>query len=286
MSKRVLKYKTISKSEEAPVVGSIVTERDTIFVKQITATEFELYASDETGYVVKLDKTIDKVSFNAMILEYVSNHVSEFKNILNLTPLLRLSLNGTNTEFIVHHNGIRMSLNPSDFYSVRDPRTGDPVFSCDKDDIVEFKGEDYPEQYVKINNKEIIGKNFTESYVIDLSDENLHGLQLEAVEIGLIEKKAINIERFEGSSVGIRSVLPNESLQYNYMTEGVNRVLVVDGNITLRVGISGSLGIVNVKSNEETIATWEIGEYGTGDFTIAYSNLEGKNIVIEAIVAE
>lgn len=106
---RNLKYKTISLDEPAPVEGEVVTDVDTIFVKQVSATEFELYVSDSTGYVVKLERKLDKLTFNDFVREYIENNAPEIRATLERNAV-KIAINNEIKGLVLDIGGIKVSL--------------------------------------------------------------------------------------------------------------------------------------------------------------------------------
>lgn len=106
---RNLKYKTISLEEPAPVEGEVVTDVDTIFVKQVSATEFELYVSDSTGYVVKLERKLDKLTFNDFVREYIENNAPEIRATLERNAV-KIAINNEIEGLVLDIGGAKVNL--------------------------------------------------------------------------------------------------------------------------------------------------------------------------------
>lgn len=83
-----LRVKTIPTSGEAPTVGSVVEEKKTIFIKQITSGTFDVFASDENGKVIKL-KDISGVD----VERYLAEHSVEILNIFAFSDIKRVNIN-------------------------------------------------------------------------------------------------------------------------------------------------------------------------------------------------
>lgn len=80
---RTAKFHIIGTSEPAPEVGSISDKKDTLFIKQVSATEFEVYASDDKGKVVRLEKGVNEAKFKEFLFRYINENIGDFRNILN-----------------------------------------------------------------------------------------------------------------------------------------------------------------------------------------------------------
>lgn len=81
---RTAKFHIIGTSEPAPEVGSISEKKDTLFIKQVSATEFEVYASDDKGKVVRLEKGVNEDKLKELLLNYITENVDEIKRVLNI----------------------------------------------------------------------------------------------------------------------------------------------------------------------------------------------------------
>lgn len=209
---RTLKYKTMSRSENAPVSGVITQDKDTIIVHQVSDTEAKAYATDQNGKLLEITSSsqsnaegsnaIDKGGFLEMAREmpYIIKSI-----VMSGGKDWYFPIRAVGVEPIFHHNGERITqfshLNKVNFY---------PTNEGADEQGIEFKSEDYP-YYVGVRSKGSVGLIFGKN----LGDYNYYysteyGTPVDEIHLIKIEtdkeirERVITVEYPEGAEVAVK----------------------------------------------------------------------------------
>lgn len=104
---RTLRYKTMSRNEQAPRAGEITQDKDTIIVHQVSDTEAKAYATDQNGKLLEIvaPSQDDAGGSNTAegFLEFLKNNLAEVKEIFYNDNLFSVSFhNKTDTPIVFH----------------------------------------------------------------------------------------------------------------------------------------------------------------------------------------
>lgn len=295
---RTAKFHIIGTSEPAPVVGSISERKDTLFIKQVSATEFEVFASDDKGKIVKLDKTMDKASFDVMILEYVKTHVVEFKNVLNTTLTKSFDVACNGIDVLLRHNSEKKVFSQELIKTLGKKEKGGEYIDYHyyNEDSIVIASEDYPENYVGLSTeytdngfandynadelgrpmhvgKTIIGKDRVETLNIDNKDRYMFHL----IDEENIEVVEFNIAEISEEVIAYNDINPFfkrlETDEVRYYSVGDN----VKFKFILKSGTPGRKFVI--KTTDEEIIYQKDYAYNESDIVeLSKSKIAGKSL--------
>lgn len=263
---------TLSEKKKAPKVGTYIEHKNAIIIKKHKGNKIEVYYTDQNGLVMKATQGGGGNPENVenVIKSFLEENSITIRNSLNLTPSRVAEFSAWDMDIVFRHNDAKKTISAEDIPLLKRDRDSGIVYHYGKEDRLEIRGEDYPNEYVLIRGRNIIiGKNIVDVVPIVYEGEEIERYNgrnqyvLNAIQAEQIINRPINFTFQENGApiedLGIEFINAIKFSQYSDdydlkkpIKTGSNILYSIDGKLQLRVmPVEGQ--ILEISSNGQVL---------------------------------